>query len=84
MASSISIKYKKFSKIQQIDGIQTDTIILDQRGLRINGNEGVLHTPQISRAGVLPWHVHFQSKVFGHPQKILLHMLKALFFNETC
>ena len=50
------IKYKWFinKSMTIINGILTGTITPDQSGPGSNGNEGVLHTPQIPRTGTLP------------------------------
>ena len=56
MISNITIKYKRFSNrsIWSIEGILTGTTTLGQSGSGSNDNEGVLHTPQISRIGTSP------------------------------
>ena len=40
--------------ISPIDKTLSGTTILSQSGLGSNGNEGVLHIPQISKAGASP------------------------------
>ena len=42
------------SPIWPKDGALTCTTTVNQSGPRNNGNEGVLHTPKISRNGALP------------------------------
>ena len=56
MASSILIKYKLFlnRSIWPIDKTLTGTTTVGESGTRSNGNEGVLHTAEISRPGASP------------------------------
>ena len=53
MTSSIHIKYEWFlnRSIWSLNGTLSDMTPLGQSGPGSNGNEGIFHTPQISRTG---------------------------------